>query len=50
MDTEELLSYELQPAEPEPMEADLAVTLQFCEERLDLLSLSLCLSELRRSS
>ena len=32
------------------MEADLAVTLQFCEERLDLLSLSLRLSELRCSS
>jgi hypothetical protein len=32
------------------MEADLAVTLQFCEERLDLLSLSLCLRELRCSS
>jgi hypothetical protein len=47
---EELLAYELQPAEPEPMEADLAVTLQFCEERFDLLWLSLCLRELRCSS
>ena len=36
--------------EPEPMEADLAVTLQFCEERFDLLSLSLCLRELWCSS
>jgi hypothetical protein len=32
------------------MEADVAVTLQFCEERLNLLSLSLCLRELRCSS
>jgi arylsulfatase A-like enzyme len=32
------------------MEADVTVTLQFCEERLDLLSLSLRLSELRCSS
>jgi len=32
------------------MKADVAVTLQFCEERLNLLSLSLCLSVLRCSS
>src|SRR5271154_877717 len=42
---EELLSDELQPTQAQTMEADM--TLQLSEQRLDLLSLSLCLLELR---
>jgi hypothetical protein len=43
---EELLPHELQPAEPEPVEADVTVALELREERFDLLPLSLCAFEL----
>jgi len=42
---EELLLNELQPTQSQTMETDAA--LQFCEQCLDLLSLSLCILELR---
>ena len=47
---EELFSYELQSAQPEPMESNVAANLQFREERLYLFPLMLCIFELLCSS